>query len=118
MKMMLRCLVWLFIIGCVSKGLCPCGAQSEPTASCGCEKLKRPAAAAVDGAEEQTASVLTDTAGKYSRGANERASQAQGDERELHSQVIYHCCQVKTENVPFFIFIVSRWKGYTRKEQP
>ncbi|CAK6955680.1 formylglycine-generating enzyme [Scomber scombrus] len=90
--MVLRCLVWLFIIGCVSKVLCSCGAQSEPTApqgaaSCGCEKLKR-AAAAVDGAEEQTASVLTDTAGKYSRVANERASQAQGDERELHSQMV------------------------------
>lgn len=88
---MLRCLALLFIFGCVNKVLCSYGAQSEPAApqgaaGCGCEKLKR--TAAVDGAVEQTASVHTDAAVKYSRGANERLSEAQENERELQSQMV------------------------------
>lgn len=105
MIMVFRYLTLLIIFGCVSKVLCSCEAQSEPAApqeatSCGCENLKR-AAAAVDGAEEQTASILSDTAGKYSRGVNEKVSETHGDEKVLQSQVIYHCYQVKTEIFTF-----------------
>lgn len=106
---MMRCLALLFIFGCVSKVLCSCGAQSEASApqeaaGCGCGNLKR--AAAVDSVEKRTASGNTHAAAKYSRDANERQSEAPRDEKELQSQVIYHCYQVKTKKFFSLIFIV------------
>ncbi|TDH14233.1 hypothetical protein EPR50_G00040750 [Perca flavescens] len=89
---MVRCLALFFIVGCVNEVLCiqgSCGAQSEPAApqgaaGCGCENLKR--AAAMEPVEDSTAAA--DPADKYSRDANERPPEAQGDETKIQSQMV------------------------------
>lgn len=88
---MVRCFVLFFIVCCVNEVFCTQdsgGAQSEPVAaqgatSCGCEHLKR--VAAVEPVEDST--VSADPALKYSKGANERLQEAQGDDENILSQV-------------------------------
>lgn len=89
----------LFLIfGVVNKAWClqsSCGAEQEPAApegaaSCGCDKLKRPAAgaaaAAVDPMEEEDRTAgAVDPAVKYSTGANE---EVQRDEKAIQSQMV------------------------------
>uniref|UniRef100_A0A7N6BEG7 Formylglycine-generating enzyme n=1 Tax=Anabas testudineus TaxID=64144 RepID=A0A7N6BEG7_ANATE len=67
-----------------------CEAQQEPAAQqeaagCGCESLKRPAAA-VEPVEGRTGS--GDPAVKYSRDSNERMHEAQGQEKKLLSRMV------------------------------
>ncbi|KAM8757661.1 formylglycine-generating enzyme isoform 1-T1 [Acanthopagrus schlegelii] len=84
--------VCVFVFGCVSRVLCSqgsCGAQPEAAApqgasGCGCDSLKR--AVALEPAEDRTAPA--EPADKYSRRANERLSEAQGDEEEVQSQMV------------------------------
>lgn len=86
--MALSCTLF-FVFAYVSNVLCiggSCGTQPEVresfgSAGCGCENLKRAAAV-----EDRTASA--EPAGKYTRGVNERPSEARGDEKEVQSQVI------------------------------
>lgn len=102
----MRYFAFFFVLVCVDT-VCLCGAQSEPVApregaSCGCENLKR--TAAVEPVEDETGS--EDPAVRYSRGANERLSEAQGDEKTFQSQVIFLCCYVKTKQLrlAFIVF--------------
>lgn len=89
---MVRSFALFVVFGCVTEVLCSegsCGARPEPAApqgasSCGCENLRR--AAAAEPVEDGTAAA--EPANKYSRGASERAPEAQGDEKEAQSQVI------------------------------
>lgn len=89
---MARCFALLLVFGCVNEVLCnqgSCGAQSEPAApqraaGCGCESLKR--AAAVEPVEDGTESA--EPADKYSRSANERHPEAQGEEKKIQSQMV------------------------------
>ncbi|XP_033939016.1 formylglycine-generating enzyme [Pseudochaenichthys georgianus] len=89
---MVRCFVLFFIVCCVNEVFCTQdsgGAQSEPVAaqgatSCGCEHLKR--VAAVEPVEDST--VSADPALKYSKGANERLQEAQGDDENILSQMV------------------------------
>ena len=91
--------VCVFVFGCVSRVLCSqgsCGAQPEAAApqgapGCGCDSLKR--AVALEPAEDRTAPA--EPADKYSRRANERLSEAQGDEEEVQSQVT---CQLSSDS--------------------
>ncbi|KAK5872299.1 hypothetical protein PBY51_013014 [Eleginops maclovinus] len=84
---MVRCFALFFIFCCVYEVFCAHesgGAQSQGATSCGCEKLKR--AAAMQPVEDST--VSADPAHKYSRSANERLQEAQGDEENLLSQMV------------------------------
>ncbi|XP_040890639.1 formylglycine-generating enzyme isoform X2 [Toxotes jaculatrix] len=92
---MVRCFVLLFIFGCVNKVAClqsSCGAEQDVAApqgaaGCGCENLKRAAAAAAEPVEDRrTAS--GESAVKYSRGANERLPEAQEDEKKIQSKMV------------------------------
>lgn len=102
---MLRCFALLFIFSGVNKVLClqsSCKAEQKPAAQqgaagCGCENLKR-AAAAVDRVEDRSGS--GDPAVKYSRGANERTSEAQEEDKKLQSQVRCYLCCVNTNQFP------------------
>ncbi|XP_053285182.1 formylglycine-generating enzyme [Pleuronectes platessa] len=89
---MTRCFTLLLLVsGCVTRlpwVLGSCGAERDLSAaqgapSCGCENLRR-AAAAVEPVEERTSS----PADKYSRGANEEPSEARGHERDTLSRMV------------------------------
>lgn len=89
---MVRYFALLFVFCCVNRASClhgSCGTQPEPAApqgaaGCGCENLQR--AAAAGPVEDRAASA--EPVDKYSRGANERPLEAQGDEKKTQSQVI------------------------------
>ncbi|KAF0035036.1 hypothetical protein F2P81_012794 [Scophthalmus maximus] len=76
---MSRCLLLLFVFGCVSRLF---GAEQEGSPSCGCATPRR---ADPDPAEDGTAA--PDPAAKYSRGAGEKPCAARGEEENTQSQL-------------------------------
>ncbi|XP_023135800.1 formylglycine-generating enzyme isoform X1 [Amphiprion ocellaris] len=91
---MARYLALVFIFLSANGVVClhgSCGAEHgqltapEGAASCGCDKLKRAGGGA--GAEVKTLTV--DPAVKYSTEANERTSEVQEHEKQIHSQMVW-----------------------------
>uniref|UniRef100_A0A8D3CGP4 Sulfatase modifying factor 1 n=1 Tax=Scophthalmus maximus TaxID=52904 RepID=A0A8D3CGP4_SCOMX len=77
---MSRCLLLLFVFGCVSRLF---GAEQEGSPSCGCATPRR---ADPDPAEDGTAA--PDPAAKYSRGAGEKPCAVRGEEENTQSQMV------------------------------
>ncbi|XP_008305224.1 formylglycine-generating enzyme [Stegastes partitus] len=97
---MARYFALVFFLGCASEVVClqgACGAEQEQpsapegAAGCGCDKLKRAVGgghgSVVELGEDKTLSA--DPAVKYSTEANERTSEAQGDEKKIQSQMVW-----------------------------
>lgn len=104
---MLRFFALFFVFGCVNKALLfqsSCVAEQKPAgpegaADCGCSKLKRDAAAAAVAApvdpveeeeeqeEEEDRAASLDPALKYSRGTNDRTTEAPEDEQKIDTLV-------------------------------